>query len=376
MKILWIPHTGWHVPQRAQLFSRALAEEHEVHVTDWVADFATIKDYVSRRYVRNFVYRRYRDGKIAIHGIPRVSPALFVPFLRRFNTALFSAFVQRIVARYAIHVVVGTYVVPPPKAPRLIFDLFDDNVGHWHARGLVASYADEIAATEQAYLHRSDAVVAASSVLADMARAQGPRGSVYHIPNGVSLDGYRATDGGQVRNQLGIKGKLVGVVGNHDKVAELEKVIAAAKTLASEDVTFLIAGRGSATVAARKRTEIEGLSNVLFRGYVPNDEAPAMISALDVGLCPYAKTPGTDAASPMRLLMYAAAGVPTVCTELEEVKRMAFSNVVLVQDNLESFVEGIRQALQQPRARPSQIEAYDMPQLVTKLEAVLDGQNH
>ncbi len=373
MRILWIPHAGWHIPQRAHLFCRALAERHEVHVTDWVADFTSLRDYLSRRYLRNFTYRRDRDGNITVHGIPRISPALFVPALRRLNVAVFSWLVQRIIERHRIDVVVGTFVVPPPRAPRVIFDLFDDNVAYWRSFGRVPEYADEIAETERAYLQRADAVVAASSVLVDLAYERGARGPVYHIPNGVDLRRFDRADGTRIRAQLGIRGKLIGVIGNHDKPYELEKVLDAAKMFLDEDITFLIGGRGSAVPAIRQRAWREGLSNVVFQGYIPPPEAADWVSALDVGLCPYAKTPGADAGSPMRLLMYAAAGLPTVCTDLEEVRRMHFPNVVLVDDNAQSLGEGIRQALGLPRGRPPQIEDYDLQRLVARYEAVLQG---
>jgi hypothetical protein len=147
------------------LFCRALAERHDVHVTDWIADFTSLRDFVSVRYLRNFMYRKWRDGNITVHRIPRFSPALYVPALRRFNTAIFSQITRRIIEHNNIDVVVGTFLLPPPKAPRVIFDLFDDNVAYWHSFGRVPGYADEIARTESIYLQKADAVVAASSVL-------------------------------------------------------------------------------------------------------------------------------------------------------------------------------------------------------------------
>jgi hypothetical protein len=128
MKTLWIPHEAWHIPQRVHLFCRALAERHEVHVTDWVADFARLWDCCSRRYLRNFTYRRPRDGKILVHGIPRISPALYVWALRGYNTRVFSNLVDPIFQQWDIDVVVGTFAALPPQAPRLVFDLFHDNV--------------------------------------------------------------------------------------------------------------------------------------------------------------------------------------------------------------------------------------------------------
>lgn len=373
MRILWIPHTSWHIPQRAHLFCRVLAERHEVHVTEWSADFASLRDYLSLRYIQNFTYHTYRDHNLTVHRIPRFSPALYVPALRRLNTTIFSRFAKNIIERYKIDVVVGTFPLPPPVAPRLIFDLFDDNVAYWHSFGRAPGYAEEIARSESSYLQKADAVVAASSVLMDKAHALGARGPVYHIPNGVDLCLFQNVDGTNIREQLGVHGKLVGSVANYDRPAELDKVIDAAKALAQSGIMFLIAGRGTALRSAIQRADREGLTNLIFRGYISPENAPALISAFDVGLCSYTKSLMDDARSPMRLLMYAAAGLPTVCTNLEEVRRMQFPNVVLVEDDAASLMDGIRRALQLPRARPPQIELYDLRNLVEKYEAVLQG---
>ena len=371
MRILWIPHTGWHIPQRAHLFCRALAERHEVHVTDWVADFATPRDYLSQRYLENFTYRRYHDSTIIVHGIPRISPALYTSILRRFNTWLFERFVQQIVKQYQIDVVVGTFVVPPPKAPRVVFDLFDDNVAYWRSYGRVAEYANEIKQTEQLYLQTADAIVAASHVLRQQASMRGARGEIHLIPNGIDLKRFVTTKRDAIRSELGVQGKLVGVVGSHDKICELDNILDAAQILANENITFLIAGRGNALPYAQKRALKQNITNVIWKGYVTPDQAVDLVSALDVGLCPYKKTPGADASSPMRLLMYTAAGVPTVCTDLTSVREMRLPNTVLVADNSQALVEGILTALQLPRQRPAEIETYNLPCLVKKYEAVL-----
>ncbi|OQY46050.1 MAG: hypothetical protein B6242_08815 [Anaerolineaceae bacterium 4572_78] len=371
MKILWIPHTGWHIPQRSHIFCRALAERHEVHVTDLIADFHNWYDYLSWRYLKNFSYRLYRDGEITVHGVPRISPAIFSSTLRHLNSDIFSQLVQLIIDRYQIEVVVGTFVVPPPKAPRLVFDLFDDNVSYWRSIG--SPYADEIEQNEQAYFEQSNAVVAISSVLMDKARQCGTGDNLYYIPNGVNLDQYGKKNKKNIRDKFNISGALVGSVGNYDRPSELNRIIGAAKLMKSEDVTFLIAGRGSALPQAKKQVKSQDISNVIFMGYLPSNKAIEVMTTLDVGLCPYDKTPMDDARSPMRLLAYSAASVPVVCTDLKSVRSIGFPNVVLVDDSATAMVAGIKQALQFPKVRPPQIEAYDINKLVTKYEMILQG---
>jgi glycosyltransferase involved in cell wall biosynthesis len=373
MKILWIPHTAWRIPMREHLFCRLLASRHEVHVTDSAADFHTPVDYLSLRYLRNFTHRYWHEGRVMIHGVPRISPALLVPALRRLNTQIFASVVAGIVKRHRIDVVVGTYLVPPPAAPRVVFDLSDDNVAFWRGAGQMPGYADEIGATEREYLRDADAVVAASSVLRDRAMALGARGPVHLIPNGVDMCAFRLARPGPVRARLGIRGPLAGSVANHDSRAEIDKLVDAAKLLSATDVTILVAGRGRAIEHAARRARREHITNIVFYGYVSPEEAPSVIAALDVGLCSYRKSAMDDARSPMRLLMYAAAGVPAVCTDLEEVRRMALPNAVLVDDSAGALADGIRAALAFPRGRPAGFEAYDARQLARRYEEVLAG---
>lgn len=369
MNILWIPHTGWHIPQRAHLFCRALSQRHTVHVTDWVADFASPRDYLSWRYLRNFTYRQSQDGAITVHGIPRISPALFFPQLRQINTAIFMQHLNRIIKTHHIDVVVGSFLTPPPDAPAIVLDVFDDNVALWESYGRVKAYGQEILNNEMAYIKRADAVVVVSSVLKDKIAAHQPAGPIYHIPNGVNIAQYDGLNG--QHKTYTVPGKLVGAVGNQDKSVELDKMLDAAKALADDNITLLIAGRGTAIPAARERAERENITNVIFEGFIPPDEVAKVISQLDVGLCPYMKTPGADSQSPMRLLLYTAAGIPVVSTNLEEVIRMQFPNVVLVEDDTPSLIQGIRQAVQLPRERPQAIYSYDIDALVEKYEDVL-----
>ena len=371
MRILWIPHAAWRIPQREHLFCKALARTHDVHVTDWVADFSSPRDYLSRRYIKSMLPGTYKDGDITVHRVPRISPALPFRRLRQINARVYSMFVERIIDHCSIDVVVGTFVVPPPQAPRVVFDLFDDNVAFWRNGGRLRAYADEIDNVEQRYLQQADAVVAASSVLADLALASGTTVPIYHIPNGIDVQAFDRIDRRAARRSMGFSGQIVGSVGNHDSPSEVDRILNAAQELEPDGVQFLLAGRGSAVPYARTRVAELQLGNVQVLGYVSPSDAATIVAALDVGLCPYAKTTMDDARSPMRLLMYAAAGIPAVCTDLEEVRRVQLSNVVLVNDDDASFEHGIRVALTRPKERPEDIGKFDLPLLVSAYERVL-----
>lgn len=375
MRILWIPHTGWHIPQRAHLFCRALAERHEVHVTDLWADFAGWRDYLSLRYLRNYTYRRYRDGAITVHGVPRISPALFSRRLRQLNERLFSALVSRLIERQRIDVVVGTFVVPPPWAPRLVFDMFDENVAGWRTSLRYQSYADEINAIENQYVTRSDAIVVVSAPLLEKVQRMCPRGSIHLIPNGVDVVRFAEADGQHLRDKLGLEGVVAGTIGNHDRFDELKLIVEVAELCADLPLTFIIGGRGAAVAPAMEYARRIGLRNIRFIGPVLRDQLPETIAALDIGLCPYARTEMDHARSPMRLLAYAAAGLPIVCTDLIAVRQMGFPNVLLLENTAVAFAEGIRKIISATSQYTfsKQVEEYDLSRLVQRYEAVLVG---
>jgi glycosyltransferase involved in cell wall biosynthesis len=271
-----------------------------------------------------------------------------------------------------IDVAVGTFVAPPPDIDRLVFDVFDDNVGYSRINR-TTTIADEIQAVEQDYLRRADAVVAASSVLRDRVRSDGYVGPLTLIPNGVHLDAFSAAAGRRTRDALGLTSPVVGLVGNHDKWIELEKVLEVARLLSDTPATFLIVGRGSALKRAAQAAHAARRDNVRFVGFVPPTRVSDYFSAIDVGLCPYSKNTAADAASPLRLLSHSAAGSAVVCTDLEEVRRMGFPNVILVGDSAADIARGIREALGRTHQQPPQIVDYDIRALARRYERVLLG---
>ena len=188
--------------------------------------------------------------------------------LRRLNTRIFSRYVERLVEHHRIECVVGTFHLPPIDGPRLIFDSFDANAAYWRHLDRAKGYANEIALTEYRYLQEADAVVAASSVLADKACALIPRGPVYHIPNGVDLRRFDGLDRVAARMQLGIDGPVIGSVANYDQASELDLVLDAARIVADRGVVFLLAGRVGHS-PMRWQGRVTNDPNVVFRGFVP-----------------------------------------------------------------------------------------------------------
>lgn len=368
MRILWIPHYAWRNPQRARLFCERLSERHEVHVTDVYTDIKTLRDYASWRYLEGYFYGERKDGRITVHRIPRVSPALPFRALRSLNSRVFSKYVDRIIKKEGIEAVVGTFLCRPPKVRRLIFDLFDDNPAYWREYGRFKEYADEIEAVEQEYIDKADEVVVVSSVLGEKVRGR----KVHLIPNGVDLEKFGGADGDKVRKELNLKGVVAGFISVFSEFSGLLRLVKSSE-LISEDLTFLIVGDGPMVWDAKRYIEKKGIENFVFTGRVSFNEIHHYFKAIDIGLLPFDKKRFTDSACPIKLLEYTAAGKPVVATELEEIKRMNFSNVILVKDDPASLARGIREALDSEVEIPREIEEYDIDKLAGKYERVILG---
>jgi hypothetical protein len=69
----------------------------------------------------------------------------------------------------------------------------------------------------------------------------------------------------------------------------------------------------------RAVSDLASDANVHFVSAVAESELPATISALDVGLIPYALTPATLRINPLKLYQYLAAGLPVVATPIPAV---------------------------------------------------------
>lgn len=376
MKILWIPHTNWQIPQRAHLFCRALSEKHEVHVTDWVADFSRATDYLSSKYLKNFLYSHSMDGNVHVHRIPRVSPALYFAALRKFNQRIYTRYIKKIIDVCKIEVVVSTSVVPPPSAKRLIFDVFDDNPAYWIYYRNNSNYANEINEIEKLYIQRADSIVTVSTVLYDKVidQTNGLTKKVTIIPNGVNLAAYKKAQGNQIRKAYHIDQKhVIGFISSMGEFSGLLRLIDAYAQVSNNNTALLIVGGGPLIEPAKIVVDQLELKDVIFTGKVPSQSIADYFKALDIGMIPNDKNQFRDAACPIKLLEYTAAGNVVVSTNLEEVRRMGFPNVLLVEENASALAEGIQKGLNMPFTGPENLKDYDINNLVSRYEEVLVG---
>jgi len=344
----------WH------LIRRLLPRGHEIHVLSW--------EVIARKsaLVRTLRSRTERDGAFTLHRavrLPNPLGRITGDYARGFrpNEWLFQRHVRRILAEqpfdlfiYGIsHKAVG---LPPfdVRVPR-IFDYLD-----------LVTYPE----IESAYLRGSDAVFCTSSVLADRVRDRG--GRPMYLPNGVDAHRIAAGQADALRERLGLLGKkvvsLIGLTCSPtlffiDAIAEVARVV--------PDVVFLAVGaagwlphEGLGRFEARCR---ERGVPLVATGPVPHLEIADYFAATDVGLYPGDATAYFDAACPIKVLEYSAAGKPVVATDLAELRRLAFPNVYLSPPEPKAFADRIVSALRAETARPD-LSAFDWDVLARRYE--------
>jgi glycosyltransferase involved in cell wall biosynthesis len=210
-----------------------------------------------------------------------------------------------------------------------------------------------------------------STVLADRVRARGVK-AVY-LPNGVDRLRIASGRADVVRARLGLTGKkVVSLIGlTHSPTLFFVDALAEAAR-EEPDLVFLAVGgagwlphEGVGRLAARCR---ERGVPIVATGPVPHAQIADYFMASDVGLYPGDATPYFDAACPIKVLEYSAAGKPVVATDLVELRRWSLPNVYLAPPEPRAFGAAIVRALRERTPMPD-LTGFDWDTLTLRFEA-------
>ncbi len=131
-------------------------------------------------------------------------------------------------------------------------------------------------------------------------------------PNGTDLEmfqpGLRNPD---ILQELGLSNRfIVGYIGTLGMAHGLGSVLAAAKSLASDGVTFLLVGPGAAKEDLERQAHAMGLDNVVFLPRQPREAMPALWGLCDVALVQVKETEVFRTVIPSKLYEAIAMGLP------------------------------------------------------------------
>ena len=369
MRILWLPHLHWdfiRVGQREYRFAEAIKRVHDVHFLTWLG--VRTKPTAALQALRE---RSWAENGLTIHQAPRI-PNPFGQRVHertarglRVNEYLHRQAVRKLVRIEEIDVVIcgishqSVGLPPHDLGVPVVFDYLDYKLEQWPD-------------VEREYFQVSDAVLCTSQVLHERSQQFHPH--AYYLPNGVDLRAAAAADASRVRARYDLQNanvvSLIGITASFDPYY----VDAMAKVARDfPELVFLLVGDGGQlgeTILARAR-EV-GLRTVATGAIHPSEIAD-FFAATDVGLYPGDKNAYFDAASPLKVLEYSAAGKAVVATDLVELRNWGFPNVRLAAPTADAFAHEIAGALRNPAVRPPEgLESFAWPELTQRLLAILD----
>lgn len=104
------------------------------------------------------------------------------------------------------------------------------------------------------------------------------------------------------------------------------------------DWSFIVAGPVQTKIDA-----VDSLQNVVLTGEVPHSEISGVLAAFDVGIIPYRRSAGIEAANPLKLLDYLAHGLPVVSVDIPGVRQ--FEQNVRLADGPDEFLVALEAAI-------------------------------
>lgn len=177
---------------------------------------------------------------------------------------------------------------------------------------------------ERLNLRMADRVITVSQTLKDFFVKTGVDAAKIHVaPNGVNIDDFSPdVDGEPIRRRLNFESNVViGFVGSFHYWHGVEQLQTFVSELARkyESVRFLFVGSGPLKDLCEQAVLGEGLQNrVHFAGYVPHQEVPQYLAAMDIALAPYPQME-LFYFSPLKLFEYMAAGKAVVASRVGQI---------------------------------------------------------
>lgn len=157
-------------------------------------------------------------------------------------------------------------------------------------------------------------------------------------PNGVDLDRYKDLPNAEdARSSLGLPQRFTAVYTGHlyqgrgvAMILELAKL--------NRSSSFVVAGGEPPAVSTwRDKADSAGLDNVLFLGFIPNQDLPLVQAAADVFLMPHElrviDSSGSNIApftNPMKAYEYMAVGKPILASELPIIREMLNDEIAIL----------------------------------------------
>jgi glycosyltransferase involved in cell wall biosynthesis len=253
---------------------------------------------------------------------------------RRFKKTI-GDFIERwkpdlIVERFASFQKTGVEVANRYDIPIFLDDIFpfwEEEVYFGHRTG----WRDKAMRIQEEGFTGADGLIAVSGVIKDYILSSGISASkVFQIPNGYNSEFFdpEVRNGNRIKEKLGLRDMttIIGFVGAIAPWHHVKLLLEAAERIShmTGRVHFLIVGEGEERQELMAFTESRRLGKrVSFLGYVPYEEIPDHIAAMDI-----ATVPNTAPYQfPIKVVEYMAMGKPVVAPSLKPIHEIMTDGV-------------------------------------------------
>jgi len=185
-----------------------------------------------------------------------------------------------------------------------------------------------------------------------------PADKVVVIPNGVSFDENRASERGKIRAVYGLDSQVVvGFVGSFHYWHGVEGLFQVMRRILQthSGVSFLLVGAGGPMADQLKEMVYrDNLQNrVVLTGFVPPEEVPSYIAAMDIALAPY---PDLEFFyySPVKVFEYMAYGKAVVGSRIGQIAELVKDGVTGLlcrPGDMEDLTEKLNYLIEHPHVR-------------------------
>lgn len=164
---------------------------------------------------------------------------------------------------------------------------------------------------------KADRVVVLTDAFVDDLTGRGvPSDKIDVVINGVDTSRFDADAlDGDARDALGVPRDvfLAGYIGTTGMAHGLQTVVEAAERCKDHpDIQFLILGEGAKRAELEALAQSKGLTNLLFRDFVPHEVVPKYLAALDASIVHLRPDPLFETVIPSKIFECMSMGVPIV----------------------------------------------------------------
>ncbi|MBL7131183.1 MAG: glycosyltransferase [Candidatus Omnitrophica bacterium] len=286
--------------------------------------------------------------------------------LEKYNGFQLKRFLKHHKIDYIINASHYMFPVPVKRSSIYIYDLVDL---HWGI--LENKFQKHVFSFISKEISKADKIIACSKALISEVKKTFFRNADF-VPNGTDVEKIRSVekrDVEKLRQKYNLSEKyVIGYISNFGPWANLEFILEVFRELkrTNEDAVLLLIGPGGENLTD------EGLG-IFSIGPISPNIIHLYFNMIDVGILPSSLSKFRHMSFPIKIIEYSAARKFVVSTPLDEVKRLNFPNIFLVAEDINQWVEALKQVKEKKWKKEwdKLVAPYDWSQISNNLRDII-----